>query len=274
MRRLVKRSRQLRSRNSVKAFQVGLRSMLDLRFPTDTRPSLSEEFSIYLNYVRKLGFEETPDYDFLRELFAKVMKNNGYTDDQVYAWNLIKGTPSCFLFRLLPSPHAQRLFTGGRGWESAASQYNQTLQQTQNTLQNTQSPRKLDPTQTSPVPPSPALVRHDSKKGQSPGILLPPNNSQGGPGNLTPLSGVAQINVSIIPNRPPGQQNSYDYREESYLGDRTYDRASPMVSTIQNVPAPLNANRPGGLQNGGIPEQEENEPPGVSLWKILTCKCS
>ncbi|CAL1704733.1 unnamed protein product [Somion occarium] len=36
-----------------------------------------EEFGIYLNYVRKLGFEETPDYDFLRELFAKVMKNNG-----------------------------------------------------------------------------------------------------------------------------------------------------------------------------------------------------
>jgi casein kinase 1 len=27
---------------------------------------ISEEFEIYLNYVRKLGFEETPDYDFLR----------------------------------------------------------------------------------------------------------------------------------------------------------------------------------------------------------------
>jgi casein kinase 1 len=24
----------------------------------------SEEFTIYLNYVRKLGFEEQPDYDF------------------------------------------------------------------------------------------------------------------------------------------------------------------------------------------------------------------
>ena len=31
----------------------------------------TEEFGIYLNYVRKLGFEETPDYEFLRELFAK-----------------------------------------------------------------------------------------------------------------------------------------------------------------------------------------------------------
>jgi hypothetical protein len=67
---------------------------------------LSEEFSIYLNYVRKLGFEETPDYDFLRELFAKVMKNNGDIDDQVYDWNLLNGIPSCFIFIL---PHAQCL---------------------------------------------------------------------------------------------------------------------------------------------------------------------
>lgn len=53
---------------------------------------LLEEFGIYLNYVRKLGFEETPDYDFLRELFAKVMKNNGDVDDGVFDWNLLNGT--------------------------------------------------------------------------------------------------------------------------------------------------------------------------------------
>lgn len=51
----------------------------------------SEEFGIYLNYVRKLGFEETPDYDFLRELFAKVMKNNNDVDDGVFDWNLLNG---------------------------------------------------------------------------------------------------------------------------------------------------------------------------------------
>ena len=55
-----------------------------------TKP-LAEEFSIYLNYVRKLGFEETPDYDFLRELFAKVLKNNGDVEDGVYDWNLLNG---------------------------------------------------------------------------------------------------------------------------------------------------------------------------------------
>lgn len=47
--------------------------------------------------MRKLGFEETPDYDFLRELFSKVMKNMGEVDDQRYDWNELNG---------------------GRGWES------------------------------------------------------------------------------------------------------------------------------------------------------------
>ena len=51
----------------------------------------TEEFGIYLNYVRKLGFEETPDYEFLRELFAKVMKNNNDIDEGVYDWNLLNG---------------------------------------------------------------------------------------------------------------------------------------------------------------------------------------
>jgi casein kinase 1 len=61
----------------------------------DRHPELdltpSEEFGIYLNYVRKLGFEETPDYDFLRELFAKVMKNNNDIDDGIFDWNLLNG---------------------------------------------------------------------------------------------------------------------------------------------------------------------------------------
>jgi hypothetical protein len=65
-----------------------------LGYPTTNvliRRISSEEFGIYLNYVRKLGFEETPDYDFLRELFAKVMKNNNDIDDGVFDWNLLNG---------------------------------------------------------------------------------------------------------------------------------------------------------------------------------------
>ncbi|KAG5337204.1 hypothetical protein C0989_010334 [Termitomyces sp. Mn162] len=51
----------------------------------------AEEFAIYMNYVRKLGFEESPDYDFLRELFTKVLKTLGDTEDGVFDWMLLNG---------------------------------------------------------------------------------------------------------------------------------------------------------------------------------------
>ena len=77
-------------------------------FPGESRRSFNgiithlalEEFGIYLNYVRKLGFEETPDYEFLRELFTKVLKNSGEAEDGVYDWMMLNG---------------------GKGWESGAA---------------------------------------------------------------------------------------------------------------------------------------------------------
>ena len=68
----------------------GMLPFPDARLHHRSQPYV-EEFGIYLNYVRKLGFEETPDYDFLRELFAKVLKNNGENEDGVYDWNLLNG---------------------------------------------------------------------------------------------------------------------------------------------------------------------------------------
>ncbi|KAH9949960.1 kinase-like protein [Amylocystis lapponica] len=75
-----------------------------------------EEFAIYMNYVRKLGFEETPDYDFLRELFTKVLKTLGEPDDGIFDWMLLNGgkgweaghTPSTLLAQAhanAASPH-------------------------------------------------------------------------------------------------------------------------------------------------------------------------
>ncbi|KAJ3744136.1 kinase-like protein [Lentinula detonsa] len=50
-----------------------------------------EEFAIYMNYVRRLGFDETPDYDFLRDLFTKVLKTLDEADDGIYDWMLLNG---------------------------------------------------------------------------------------------------------------------------------------------------------------------------------------
>ncbi|EEA27828.1 Palmitoylated plasma membrane-bound casein kinase [Talaromyces marneffei ATCC 18224] len=45
-----------------------------------------EEFNKYLTYVRNLGFEDTPDYDYLRDLFTQALKNTGEVEDGEYDW--------------------------------------------------------------------------------------------------------------------------------------------------------------------------------------------
>ena len=51
---------------------------------------LDEEFKIYLDYVKLLGFTEEPNYNYLRSLFIKIMKKNDFKFDFIYDWNLNK----------------------------------------------------------------------------------------------------------------------------------------------------------------------------------------
>ncbi|KAL8419004.1 hypothetical protein RB594_002279 [Gaeumannomyces avenae] len=44
------------------------------------------QFEKYLTYVRNLGFEDTPDYDYLRELFTQALKEAGGVEDGEYDW--------------------------------------------------------------------------------------------------------------------------------------------------------------------------------------------
>lgn len=42
-----------------------------------------------MNYVWKLGLEDTPDYGFLRELFISVLKSLEEPEDNVFDWMLL-----------------------------------------------------------------------------------------------------------------------------------------------------------------------------------------
>lgn len=45
-----------------------------------------DEFLTYFDYCHSLGFNETPDYSYLRNLFAEVMSRRNIEDDGVYDW--------------------------------------------------------------------------------------------------------------------------------------------------------------------------------------------
>ena len=41
---------------------------------------------MYMKYTRQLDFYETPNYDYLRQLFASVMTRNDWSFDWVFDW--------------------------------------------------------------------------------------------------------------------------------------------------------------------------------------------
>lgn len=52
--------------------------------------NLSQEFAIYLNYVRSLRFDDKPDYSYLRKLFRDLFVREGYQYDYVFDWTIRK----------------------------------------------------------------------------------------------------------------------------------------------------------------------------------------
>jgi casein kinase 1 len=263
--------------------------------------SCAEEFGIYLNYVRKLGFEETPDYDFLRELFLKVMKNNGDVEDGVYDWNLLNGRNSvwsqCALLIQLVFCRGQRLgsFCCQHTFCSEAPPV-LTFPQG-GSSQPAPPPAALSPTQQRPrgeerrrsqggavVPPSPALVRNGSARRKIPTGLAP--------GQMTPASGAAHVGVPppssaggvdrrgsqqrLSANHPfASMQGSYEYTDgvpaAGMEGQAAYGRASPMVSPSgAAAPAVSDVRATGDAARQR--DQAEPEQPSA-FWKILTCRC-
>ncbi|XP_023227492.1 casein kinase I-like [Centruroides sculpturatus] len=49
-----------------------------------------EEFAIYLKYCRSLGFEQIPDYTYLRTLFSTLFRSLNYSYDYNYDWKKSK----------------------------------------------------------------------------------------------------------------------------------------------------------------------------------------
>src|SRR5690348_3719518 len=46
------------------------------------------EFALYVDYTRRLEFEQEPDYDYLRHLFYSVMDKNNFEFDNEFDWML------------------------------------------------------------------------------------------------------------------------------------------------------------------------------------------
>ncbi|KAJ5172234.1 Casein kinase I [Penicillium capsulatum] len=140
-----------------------------------------EEFNKYLSYVRNLGFEDTPDYDYLRDILTQALKNAGEVEDGEYDWMKLNN---------------------GRGWDyksysSQAHLHNQPHQSASgrdlhtNQYRNSQRPGvttdRLNAAQ--PPPPSPAkggAGKTRDRPNASAG--MPPKRQSGGLETSTPAA--------------------------------------------------------------------------------------
>lgn len=84
------------------AFQVRSSKILQIGM---TLTMVTEEFNKYLSYVRNLGFEDTPDYDYLRDLFTQALKNTGEVEDGEYDWMKLNNGKGWEAIKQHPSQH-------------------------------------------------------------------------------------------------------------------------------------------------------------------------
>ncbi|CAE6400610.1 unnamed protein product [Rhizoctonia solani] len=205
-----------------------------------------EEFSIYLNYVRRLGFEESPDYDFLRELFSKVLKNMGEPEDGVYDWMLLNG---------------------GKGWEATQGGNYQQPSAPRRDTQRRASQQQLG----TPTAPSPAMVRHGSKQANR----LAPTTPAGGPASAAAQIGVAAPTPSRRASALNTPQHPYastanaihtasgDFRgTDSAINPSTADAN---VQTGAMTPAAMD-----NVQNGF--DQHQDAPRKKGFLDIICCR--
>lgn len=45
-----------------------------------------DEFVLYIQKTRNMGYEEEPDYEGFKNLFKSIMNKNGIIDDRQYDW--------------------------------------------------------------------------------------------------------------------------------------------------------------------------------------------
>ena len=163
--------------------------------------TVAEEFNKYLSYVRNLGFEDTPDYDYLRELFTQALKNTGEVEDGEYdwmklnngkGWEAMKHHPSQHLHaaNVIPNPSNQVL---GGGADTPRGPGTPRL--SQNRLNQPQ-----------PLPPSqqkPGVGKRGEKPGGSGAIPKRQSGVLGGLNDVTPTASTQAHFQSSTTNLPP-----------------------------------------------------------------------
>lgn len=186
-----------------------------------------EEFTKYLTYVRNLGFEDTPDYDYLRDLLSQALKNSGEVEDGEYDWMKLNN---------------------GRGWEYKSYSSQQHLQQN---LPNT-SGRDLHAQQyrasqrpgvtadrlnaAQPPPPSPAKPgAGKTRERPSASSGMPPKRQSAGMDTTAPTASTQAQFQNSNPNIPGRMGSPANQPMSPQPAQGTQAKSEPQPTFVQKV---------------------------------------
>lgn len=211
-----------------------------------------EEFNKYLSYVRNLGFEDTPDYDYLRDLFTQALKNTGEVEDGEYDWMKLNGGRGWEAVKHHPSQH--HLHANNVPNSSARELHGASAAAVRGAPRGTVTADRLNAAQ--PPPPSPA----------KPGVVGKTRDRQNVPGGLPTkrqsgqAGGLSQTLDMVTPTA--STQAQFQNSNANLPGQRLTSPAGQALAGNQQA---ANDRRAG--------QQQQESQPGFfqKLMKALCC---
>ena len=239
--------------------------------------------------MRKLGFEETPDYDFLRELFSKVLKSSGEYDDGVYDWMMLNGGKGWEAGTHKDrrddrdrrhDPRASKVVHGApQAPQAAAAADRQQLNPTQSQAQIQRSPSQQRKSAVPPQVSGEGARAHQAQQQQqqqqqyhrsSHGDMPHASSFGNGVGASSNIA-VHDATIAGLPGQSPGA------REHSHGGALTPTGMQHSSTGGIEGGRRVDGRGPvggGGAMNGdGQPHPAERQSFGSKLVRILTCRC-
>ncbi|KAL8854698.1 MAG: hypothetical protein Q9221_000480 [Calogaya cf. arnoldii] len=203
---------------------------------------VAEEFNKYLSYVRNLGFEDTPDYDYLRDLFTQALKNIGDVEDGDYDWMKLNG---------------------GKGWENMKQHPSQLLHAA-NAVPNAASTRPLGGGADTPRGPQSGLTPARLNAAQP----LPPGPAKPGVGKLRDRPGVSG---GALPKRQSGVAGGL-----TDVGTTSASNQAQFTSSTANLPQRMSQLNPAMSQQTPTQQNSRQQPAEqepTTLQKIMKILC-
>ena len=205
---------------------------------------MAEEFNKYLSYVRNLGFEDTPDYDYLRDLFTQALKNTGEVEDGEYDWMKLNN---------------------GKGWEAMKQHSSHGHLHAANAAPNASARALVGGNDTPRGPQTPGLTNARLNAAQP----LPPSPAKPGVGNKTRerlgASGAA------LPKRQSGAAGGL-----TDIVTPTVSTQAQFQSSTANLPQRMsginpNMNQQTMAQQSSRQQNQEQQP--STMQKIMKALC-